>query len=220
MKLESSSSETLYISLDHNWQESTRYSMDRASQLLNFKFLPFLTFTDWKVEEKIRKLCDKAKKKRFISPLAKWLGELHKQDLITPPMPPVAVCWVNSYIGYGVFARERIPAWTYIGEYTGILRRRQAIWMDENDYCFRYPLSSWLWRYFTIDSGRQGNFTRFINHSDKPNVEAIGVFQDGLFHVIIRTIQAIEAGEELCYHYGPLYWKHRKKREEFIPEEE
>ncbi|WP_139413898.1 SET domain-containing protein [Chlamydia abortus] len=220
MKLEDTSHPTLYISLDHHWEKSTCYNMDRASQLLNFKFLPFLTFADWKVEEKVRQLCHKAKKKQFISPLAKWLGQLHKQDLITPPMPPIAICWINSYIGYGVFARESIPAWTYIGEYTGILRRRQAIWLDENDYCFRYPLSLWPWRYFTIDSGHQGNFTRFINHSDKPNVEAIGVFQDGLFHVIIRTIQAIEAGEELCYHYGPLYWKHRKKREEFIPEEE
>ncbi|EPP36859.1 putative sET domain protein, partial [Chlamydia psittaci 84-8471/1] len=58
--------------------------MDRASQLLNFKFLPFLTFADWKVEEQVRKLCHKAKKKQCISPLAKWLGQLHKQDLTMP----------------------------------------------------------------------------------------------------------------------------------------
>ncbi|ANG65953.1 SET domain-containing protein-lysine N-methyltransferase [Chlamydia gallinacea 08-1274/3] len=211
---------TIYISLNHHWKESSPYTMQRACQLLNFQFLPYLTFKSWQVEAHVRKLCRKAQKKHSISPLAKWLGELHKRDLITPPMPPIAICWINAYIGYGVFARERIPAWTYIGEYTGILRYRQAIWLDENDYCFRYPLSPGFWKYFTIDSGSQGNFTRFINHSDQPNVEAIGVFQDGLFHIIIRTMQTIEAGEELCYHYGPLYWKHRRKRAEFIPEEE
>lgn len=220
MKFASFLNETIYISLNHHWEESSPYTMQRACQLLNFQFLPALTFKNWKVEAHVRKLCRKAQKKHLISPLAKWLGELHKRDLIMPPMPPIAICWINSYIGYGVFARERIPAWTYIGEYTGILRYRQAIWLDENDYCFRYPLSPGFWKYFTIDSGLQGNFTRFINHSDQPNVEAIGVFQDGLFHIVIRTMQTIEAGEELCYHYGPLYWKHRRKRAEFIPEEE
>lgn len=68
MKLEHTSHQTLYISLDHNWEKSTCYSMDRASQLLNFKFLPFLTFADWKVEEQVRKLCHKAKKNSVYLP--------------------------------------------------------------------------------------------------------------------------------------------------------
>lgn len=212
-------SDPLFLSLSGDWRNSVPYSMERASQLLHFTFLPALTFPHWQVEKTVRALCAKADKKHRISPLARWLGQLHKRDLLSPPMPPIAVCWINSYIGYGVFAREAIPAWTYIGEYTGILRRRQAIWMDENDYCFRYPIPFFSLRYFTIDSGQQGNFTRFINHSDNPNVEAIGAFQDGLFHIVIRTIRDIQPGEELCYHYGPLYWKHRKKREEFVPEE-
>ncbi|EPP34599.1 SET domain protein [Chlamydia ibidis] len=209
-----------YISLNGDWKKSIPYSIERAEKLLNFSFLPFLTFPDWKVEEKVRRLCRKAEKRCSITPLSKWLGQLHNNDLTSPPSPPITICWINSYIGYGVFARQHIPAWSYIGEYTGLLRHRQALWLDENDYCFRYPLPLLSWRYFTIDSGYQGNFTRFINHSDKPNVEAIGAFHDGLFHIIIRSIKTIEAGEELCYHYGPLYWKHRKKRDEFIPEEE
>lgn len=210
---------TLYLSLQRDWQTGTPYSIERASVLLNFKFLPQLVFPNWETERLVRRACAQAEKKHLISPLAKWLGQLHKQDLHSPPTPPIVVCWIDAHIGYGVFARETIPAWSYIGEYTGVLRRRQAIWMDENDYCFRYPLRSRTWRYFTIDSGKQGNFTRFINHSDHPNVEAIGVFEGGLFHIVIRTLRQIEPGEEICYHYGPLYWKHRKKREEFTPEE-
>ncbi|ANH78675.1 SET domain-containing protein [Candidatus Chlamydia sanziniae] len=209
----------LYLSLSGAWNDSKSYSISRASDLLHFQFFPSLVFADWQVEKSIRRICHKAEKRQLISPLAKWLGQLHKQHLLLPPSPPITVCWINSYIGYGVFARRDIPSWTYIGEYTGTLRRRQAIWMDENDYCFRYPLPLLTLRYFTIDSGTQGNFTRFINHSDKPNAEALGIFYDGLFHVIIRTIERIHAGQEICYHYGPLYWKHRKKRMEFIPEE-
>ncbi|AAD19016.1 SET domain-containing protein [Chlamydia pneumoniae] len=211
---------SIHISLNNDWRDSQPYSLDRASELLHFRFLPSLVFSNWKVEQQIETLCHKSEKRRLISPLAKWLGKLHKQDLLCPPAPPVSVCWINAHVGYGVFARDEIAPWTYIGEYTGILRHRQAIWMDENDYCFRYPMPLFTLRYFTIDSGKQGNVTRFINHSEQPNAEAIGVFSEGLFHVIIRTVAPIYAGQEICYHYGPLYWKHRKKREEFIPEEE
>ncbi|WP_100934249.1 SET domain-containing protein [Candidatus Chlamydia corallus] len=219
MSIVTTKSSSIHLSLNSNWQDSQPYSLERASELLRFRFLPSLVFSDWRVEQQIISFCRKAKKRRLISPLAKWLGKLHKQDLLRPPTLPVSVCWINSHIGYGVFAHDEIAPWTYIGEYTGILRRRQAIWMDENDYCFRYPMPLFTLRYFTIDSGNQGNITRFINHSDQPNAEAVGIFNDGLFHVIIRTIAPIHAGQEICYHYGPLYWKQRKKREEFIPEE-
>ncbi|WP_213358310.1 SET domain-containing protein [Chlamydiifrater phoenicopteri] len=195
------------------------YPVGRAAELLNFQFLSELTFSDWKVESAVRQLCKKAERKHLVSLSSKWLGKFHKKELEFPSFNSFVISWIDSYIGYGVFASKNIPAWSYIGEYTGILRRRKAVWMDENDYCFRYPLPLFTIKYFTIDSGNHGNFTRFINHSDNPNAEAIGVFHDGLFHVIIRSIKPIKAGEEICYHYGPLYWKHRKKRIEFVPRE-
>ena len=204
------------LSLSGN-QDYKLYSISRASELLNFTFLPELRFLNWHVESRIRVLCEKAEKRGLISPLARCLGQLHKHSISHPVVSPIAIRWINAYIGYGVFAKEPIPSWTYLGEYTGILRPRQAIWMEENDYCFRYPLPLYTLRYFTIDSGSCGCFTRFINHSDQPNCEAIAMFHEGIFRVIIRSIRPIIAGEEICYHYGPLYWKHRKKREEFTP---
>ncbi|MBQ8498768.1 SET domain-containing protein-lysine N-methyltransferase [Chlamydia sp.] len=210
----------IYISLQGGVHSANPYPVARAEKLLQFSFLPQLAFQDPRTEKRIQQLCLREEKSFKISSLAKWLGQLHKQQLRAPKHPPTAICWINSYVGYGVFAREFIPAWSYIGEYTGILRRRQALWLDENDYCFRYPVPRYALRYFTIDSETHGNITRFINHSDNPNLEATGAFENGLFHIIIRAIKDILPGDELCYDYGPLYWKHRKKREEFIPEEE
>lgn len=212
--------DTLYLALHGGIKSATPCSLAKVEKLLQFSFLPRLQFQNSRVEKRIRQLCHREEKRHSVSSLAKWLGQLHKQQLQIPDIPPVAICWIDAFVGYGVFAREFIPAWSYIGEYTGILRRRQAFWLDENDYCFRYPVPHYAWRYFTIDSGRQGNITRFINHSDNPNLEAIGAFEGGLFHIIIRAIKDILPGEELCYHYGPLYWKHRQKKEEFIPQEE
>lgn len=211
------SQKNVNISLSGKLKDTQSFSISRAEKLLNFKFLPQLIFTNWQVEHTIKKLCLKAQKRKFVNPSALWLGKFHKHHISNPPEVPLSVAWINSHIGYGVFALEDLPAWTYIGEYTGILRRRTAIWLDENDYCFRYPLPFYHIKYFTIDSGKQGNITRFINHSDKANTEAIGVLHNDIFHIIIRTIKPIFKGEEICYHYGPLYWKHRKKKSEFVP---
>ena len=66
-------------------------------------------------------------------------------------------------------------------------------------------------RAFTIDSEMQGNYTRFINHSETPNVESRSFFYDGVFHIAFRTIREIEVGEELTYDYGEIYWQSRRK---------
>lgn len=211
--------QNLFISFGSSWQAARPYALDRMQELLNFNYLPSLTFQHWKVEKQVRTLCLKAEKKNLIPQVARWLGQLHRQEILSPTIPPITICWLNAVVGYGVFAMQDLPAWSYIGEYTGILRRRKIIFSNINDYCFRYPISSWSFKYYTIDSAMSGNFTRFINHSDQPNVESFGVFCEGLYRIIVRTTRPIKKGEELCYHYGPLYWKHRQKQEEFIPEE-
>lgn len=211
--------EKLFISFEPSWQSCRPYALERTYELLNFHYLPSLSFQHWKIETQIRTLCSKADKKHLIPQSSKWLGQLHRQEILSPKIPPIAICWLNAIVGYGVFATQDLPAWSYIGEYTGILRRRKLILSNINDYCFRYPVASWSFKYYTIDSETYGNFTRFINHSDQPNVESLGVFCEGLYRIIVRTTRSIKKGEELCYHYGPLYWKHRQKREEFIPEE-
>ena len=91
------------------------------------------------------------------------------------------------------------------------MRRRGLLRRDVNDYCFQYPREWTATKAFTIDSEDQGNYTRFINHSDTPNVESRSFFHDGVFHIAFRTIEEIEAGSELTYDYGEIYWNNRKK---------
>ena len=208
---------SLAISLHGDIQNIKYYSIKEVEQLLDFKYLSYLVYSNWKIEQYVSKVYSKAKKQYRILPNSLWLGKLHEKDIENMTIPKIAICWVNSQIGYGIFATQNIPAWSFIGEYTGVLRKRRSIWLDENDYCFRYPTPKWTWRYLTIDSGQQGNFTRFINHSDLPNAEAISIFYNNSIRIIIRSIKLIEKHQQITYDYGPLYWKHRKKQEEFIP---
>ncbi|MEG0037397.1 MAG: SET domain-containing protein [Victivallaceae bacterium] len=205
------------LSFNNNVLETKELSIERIEKLLNFKFIPSLKYINWKTERKVKKLYAKAYTKGLIDPLALWLGKFHKKDLIGQLMNSLALCWTGPHIGYGVFAKDRIAKWQFIGEYAGILRPRKVFWKDENDYCFRYPLPFISLNHLTIDSEESGNLTRFINHSDNPNAESIGVFHNGIFRVIIRATKDITVGEEITYHYGPLYWKHRKKFPELTP---
>ena len=56
---------------------------------------------------------------------------------------------------------------------------------------------------------KKGNFTRFLNHSFKPNVSSRGMVIDNLYHVIFFANKKIEKDEQLTYDYGPTYWNTR-----------
>lgn len=184
---------------------------ERFYQLFGVRYLSQLTFQDWTVEKWIRRQCRHVEKEGRVDFCSKWLGSFHQEALTKGREKDVTIRWIDEKIGYGIFANRPFSQWEFIGEYTGILRRRRLIYPNLNDYCFMYP-SEWVsLKAHTIDSEKEGNFTRFINHSDRPNLESIALFQDGIYHVVFRAAQPIPSGAELTYHYGDVYWKRRKK---------
>src|SRR3546814_21127274 len=73
---------------------------------------------------------------------------------------------------------------------------------DENGHTFLFTLND----DYVIDANAEGNIARWINHSCKPNCEAvIEENTTGKGHqdqVFIEAIRAIKPGEELTYNYG------------------
>lgn len=195
-------------------EEPKEFSLKRFEKLFEINYFQELLFENWKIEQWVRKKCESAHKKGKIGQLALWLGKFHGKEIALGKIPEVSIRWIDEKIGYGLFAENPFKKWDYIGEYTGILRKKNLIFPNINDYCFMYP-RSWLpLKVFTIDSQNQGNYTRFINHSDTPNCESVSVFYEGVFHIIFRAIQDIPAGDQLTYDYGGIYWKNRKKLKE------
>ncbi|MFZ0565891.1 MAG: SET domain-containing protein, partial [Chlamydiales bacterium] len=186
-------------------------SIQRFEELFEIQYFPHLEFADWKVEQWIRKRCARAYKKGKMGQLNLWLGQLHAKEIEAANIPDITIRWIGEKIGYGLFTNCPIKKWDYIGEYTGLLRRRNLFSPNVNDYCFMYPREWIAFKAYTIDSERQGNYTRFINHSDDPNVESVSVFYAGYFRIILRAIRPIAAHEELTYDYGDIYWRRRKK---------
>lgn len=193
------------------WQQPKKLDILTFERLFKMRFCRHLFFADYCVEQYLKKKCHKAYYKQKIPDYTIWLGHLHKTTLKEGKIPDVTISWIDAKVGYGLLTNQPLEEWQCIGEYAGQLRFRNHFFPNINDYCFMYP-HEWInFKPLTIDCGYYGNHTRFINHSDSPNLEALSIFYEGIYHIIFRAIRKIKAGEELTYDYGEIYWNRRKK---------
>jgi len=99
--------------------------------------------------------------------------------------------------GLGLFAVQPIAKGTRIIEYTGPLIPNEEVDQRRGRYFFGVN-SKW-----TIDGSPRSNVARYINHSCKPNAEAIISGR----RVWIWSRKNIQPGEEIAYDYGKEYFE-------------
>lgn len=148
----------------------------------------------------------------------KTLAQLHaewEEHVNSSYHAPVYIKYCNTVVGFGVYATQLIKAYDTVGEYTGDLCVENDSMNDESlDYAidvgnFYQSDQGSLMLYVNAKKG--GNFTRFINHSYIPNVDAHSVYnkKDGLWHVLYRANQDIQPHSQLLTNYGSDYWDTR-----------
>ncbi len=140
--------------------------------------------------------------------MALWAKAMFLQEFERGIHPRLLIKKIDSIVGFGVVALEDISQYSYIGEYAGIVRKRSRRKDELNDYVFGFPICN-KDSPFVIDAKDFGNHTRFINHSDEPNLFSRWMEKDGICHVILYANRLIKQGEQLSYDYGPLYWRKR-----------
>ncbi len=103
----------------------------------------------------------------------------------------------RSETGLGLFATEVIEKGTFIIEYLGPrISNAEVHCRRSTRYLFEVN-SRW-----TIDGSPRWNTARYINHSCRPNAEA--VVSQG--RIRIRSIRRIRPGDEITYNYGKSYF--------------
>lgn len=114
----------------------------------------------------------------------------------------VEIRWIDSSMGYGVFAKENIGPYTLLNHYAGIFKTDDEI-SNENDSVFQIDDFK-----YAIDGFSQGNWTRFMNHTDKEmNVVAWEYFAKDYPRIIFTTNhRGVKKGQQLLYSYGESYW--------------
>ncbi len=105
----------------------------------------------------------------------------------------------RSKTGLGMFATERIPKNTRIFEYTGRLITNEAAEKLRGKPRYLYDLN----KRYTLDGSPRSNIGRYANHSCRPNAK------DYIHHgrVYVKSLRAIEPGEEITYDYGKEYFR-------------
>jgi SET domain-containing protein len=123
-----------------------------------------------------------------------------------PHMPRLATRR-SAIHGNGVFATAAIPKGARLIQYKGKLRSHEEVdrvYADEVEtgHTFLFTLND----DYVIDANVEGNNARWINHSCKPNCEAVLLEDENgnlrKDQVWIESKRAIRKGEELCYNYG------------------
>lgn len=181
---------------------------------MQFEYLPQISFKSKKARVEIHSRGLKELQKGNVPLEALQLGKKYRKKIESQYAPEVSIRFINERVGHGVFVEEVIKADRFIGEYTGIIRENlRTYFVPLNNYCFEYPVPDQIGRNYVIDATK-GNFTRFINHSNKPNLIPTYVFFDGFYHLIFLSLRDIQKGEQLSYDYGAGYWYIRTPPEE------
>lgn len=103
----------------------------------------------------------------------------------------------RSVTGLGLFASRPIPKGKRIIEYIGPRVPNEEVEKSNGKYFFGVN------RKWSIDGRGRDNIARYINHSCRPNAEAI--ISRG--RVWIWSRRAIRPGEEIVYDYGKEYFE-------------
>lgn len=186
------------------------FSEKELEDNLGITYLHHVEFYHLSALQWVVKRCQRALQEKSITKEQKWLGSYFQKEISSLYVPPLVIRWIDSTIGWGVFAGKTFTSKDYIGEYVGYFRKRKKRIDQKNSYCFEYFIGESEETPFTIDAKDKGNFTRFINHSSKPNCDPMMIYSGGIMRVIIYANQTIPKGTQLTYDYGPDYWAKRE----------
>ena len=178
---------------------------------LHIRYLSELQFDSEEIRKIVERKCERALAKEWITPRQKWLGHYYAEGIRGKVALDLAIAWMSEGVGYGLWTNRDILPQTFIGEYTGLLRKRKFWGRWKNRYCFDYTIGPRRSTSLVIDCKNSGNHTRFINHSSHSNLDLVSVYYEGMIHVILIANKAIPAGTQLFYDYGEEYWTKREK---------
>ncbi|OJJ75247.1 hypothetical protein ASPBRDRAFT_173059 [Aspergillus brasiliensis CBS 101740] len=116
---------------------------------------------------------------------------------------PVQVFRTSTGKNNGVIARCNFDRGTVIGEFTGLITNG----IEGVDVM----LGGSRGRTYQIYQGNMGNFTRFINHSCRPNSQFQRFYWRGMERIIVVS-RGIMAGSEITVDYSDTYWRQLSKK--------
>lgn len=188
-----------------------RLTEEEFQRHFHIAYSPYLSFANYDALKRVLANCPWILAKSFLGEENRSQAHEYRKQLDTGRCAAISIRWIDEQLGYGIFADRDLPEGTFIGEFTGTVRQLSRRAPTQNVYCFHYPTRFWSWNYYVIDALETGNETRFINHSDSPNLQPLCLCERRLLHIVFIAKVTIKAGTQLTYDYGQDFWKSREK---------
>lgn len=186
-------------------KEGQKLSLAEFEKLTGARYIPNLEF-DSNLFSKIAAKMGKLQ----MSIRQVWFGKYFEKELLGKKEADVVIKWIDERFGFGVFANRDFGPMEFIAEYVGFVRQRKGSDL-QNSYCFEYAYTLEETSTYTIDAMEQGGLSRYINHSEEPNLTSALATLNQISHIVLHTNRKVVKGEQLCYHYGPDYWADRSR---------
>lgn len=187
-------------------------------QLDSFEYLPRPVFESKEGLEDVLATIAKSKRGDKIPSEKIWMGIYFDKEISKAAHPPVEIQPIDPEVGFGVFATKKIAPCTFVGEYTGVIQQKDPKLLKEKKYCLRYT----IWegkKNYCIDAEHKGNFTRFLNHSSRPNLGLQSLYWRGIPRMVFIALREIREGDQLTFDYGHLYWKRHAQNPKEWPDD-
>lgn len=110
--------------------------------------------------------------------------------------------------GNGLYALKDIKKGDTIGDYKGVVLNEKQF--NNQKEMSMYVLFVTKNHYIDAKDPKKSNYTRYINHSSKPN--CVFVTSNRWKTAKVKAIKNIKTGEELFLDYGPDYWIHSEPK--------
>lgn len=191
--------------------EQPNVTFPSKEPFVDCEFAPHPVFESRETFEEILSITQKAKEEDVIPQERIWMGIYFDKEMQGGYHPPVSIRYVEKEVGFGVFADQRIPSCAFVGEYTGIVREKGKKPFSDDDYSVRYTTWDLGKKKYILDGRKKGNFTRFINHSETPNLCLQSVYWRGIPRMIFVALKEIGQDQQLTFDYGTFFWKECKK---------
>lgn len=198
----------IYFPEDEDFKYITREEFKTA---FHIEYLDYLFFENYKELRKTIFYCPWKYHYGIHETEYDRLGREYEEEISHASVANVSIRWIDNTIGFGLFADADLEENSFIGTYTGKVKRISKNKEEETTYAVHYPTSILSFENKVIDSQDGGNILRFVNHSDIPNLYAQYAVIHKIIHVIFFTQKKIPKGTQLTINYGSDYWIKRKK---------
>jgi uncharacterized protein len=180
---------------------------DRFESLAAVEYIPQPLFATQAIFNEIVNWTKKAKREDAIPRERIWMGIYFDKEIQTDMHPKISIRYIDEKVGFGVFTEQRIPSCAFAGEYRGVVQERKKKELKDKVHCVRFTVWEMGKRKFILNAENKGNFTRFINHSAKPNLSLQSVYWRGIPRLIFVALKEISEGTQLTFDYGTFFWK-------------